>query len=184
MAQSYSAGRYVARGLGLFFGAWIIFNTHKESDSTDVPSFDANQSCLEKRVVTDAPAAPLNRPSAGECVVQSVTVISKNYRTGMGGGSGHGTAYTITVQMPWGGQHSFDLRGGRPAYDAIPVGRPINTLLYGPRVAFVAVDGRAVSTTDDPDVDRLVKWMRWIGAGLLLGLGMYSFYRAMRSGPA
>ncbi len=37
--------------------------------------------------------------------------------------------------------------------------------------------------TDDPDVDRLVKWMRWIGAGLLLGLGLYAFYQAVRSGP-
>ncbi len=184
MAQPYSAGRYFAQGLGLCFMAWVIFNVHKQPDnlSADVRGFDASPTCREDRVLTDAPHAPLDRPLLGECVLQSVTVINKNYEIKVGRGSGRGPMYTITVLLPWGGQRSFLLRGDEQAYDGIGVGRPVNALVYGQRIAFLAVNGRAISTTDDPDVNHTLQEMRWVGVGLLLALGLHSFYRATRSG--
>jgi hypothetical protein len=184
MAQAKSAGQWVVQGLGLCVGAWIIFVLHKAPDnlSADSKGFDVSPTCRESRVITDAPQAPLDRPLPGECVLQSVTVVNKNYKINVGPGSGRGPTYTITVLLPWGGQHAFLLRGDKQAYDSIEVNRPINALIYGQRVAFLAVNGRSISTTDDPDVNHLVQVLRWLGAGLLLTSGLFSFYRASKSG--
>ena len=186
MAQTKSAGQWVVQGVALCVGAWIIFVAHKAPDnlSANVRDFDASPTCQESRVIIDAPQAPLDRPLLGECVVQSVTVVNKNYKIEVGPGAGRGPTYTITVLLPWGGQHSFILRGDRQAYDSIEVNRPINALIYGQRVAFLAVNGRSISTTDDPDVNRLVQVLRWLGAGMLLASGLFSFYRGSKSGLA
>lgn len=174
------------QGLGLCVGAWLIGVPHTASDKlgADARDFDASPSCRENRVITDAPQAPLERPLQGECVVQSVTVINKHYEYRMGRGSGRGAEYTITVLWPWGGRHAFILRGDKHAYDSVEVNRPANALLYGQRIAFLAVDGRPISTTDDPDVDHLVQVLRWVGAVVLLAGGLFSFYRAAKSGLA
>jgi hypothetical protein len=185
MAQTKSAGQWVLQGFGLCVGAWIIFVLHKAPDNpaADIRGFDASSTCREDRVIADTPQAPLDRPVPDECFLQSLMVVNKNYKINVGPGSGRGPTYTITVLLPWGGQHSFILRGDRHAYDSIEVNRPINALIYGRRVAFLAVNGRSVSTTDDPDVNHLERVLRWIGAALLLVGGLFSFYRALKSGP-
>lgn len=183
MAQNDSPGRWLVQGIGLCLGAWIIFNMHKAPPnlSADIRDFDNNPTCREARVL-EAPAPPLDRPILGECVLQSVAVVNKNQVIHFGRGAGRGPTYTITLLMPWGGQHSVTLRGDKHAFNGISVGRPINALLYGHRIALLAVNGRAISTTENPQVDRLVQVMRWIGTGVLLVAGLFSFYRLTRSG--
>jgi hypothetical protein len=180
MAQAKSAGQWLVQGVGLCVGAWIIFVLHKAPDNLteDVRGFDTSPTCHEDRVLTDVPRPPLDRPSLGECVIQSVTVVNKTYELRLGRGSGRGSVYTITILLPWGDRHSFNLRGDKQAYDRIEVDRPVNALIYGKRVAFLAVNGRSISTTDDPDVNHFVQVLRWLGTGLLLAGGLFSFYRA------
>jgi len=182
MAQPYSTGGYVAQGLGLCFMAWVIFYVHRspENLSADVRGFDASPMCREDRVLSDVTDPPLDRPLPGECVIQRVTVANKDYVVELGPGSSRGPKYSITVLLPWGGQHKFLLRGDKYAYNSIVVGQSLNVLVFGQRIAFVAVNGRAISTSDDPDVDHTLQVIRWLGITLLLVLGLFSFYRAWR----
>jgi hypothetical protein len=180
MSQQYSRGHYLAGTIGLSFAAWFIFKSHVPSPTlaADLKGFRASPTCRDVRLLSDSADAPLAAPVRTSCVIQQVTVTNKIEKLNYTGRS-HTTQYWITTRLPWGAQHAVMLRGGRAVYNAVVVGRPLNALLWGDRVALLAVQGQAVSTSDNPDVAHQVQILRWLGVVLLIGMALGSLYRAL-----
>ena len=189
-----SPGRHIVSGLGLWLFAWALFNWHGPQDlSAAVRNYQDSPSCREDRVLTDAPDPTLTGPLADRCVIQQLPVARKYYTEQHP--IGHQTIqyqYWITTVFPWGPRHSVQIRSrrdgrfslvasaDREVYDSIAQGQTVNALMLGQRVAVLAVDGRAISTSDDPDVQRSLEAGKQLAAKVLVGLGLLSLILAIR----
>jgi hypothetical protein len=178
MASPRTPVGWLVQAIGLCVVAAVLYTTTKPSPTlaADQAGFDHSPTCRADDVVTDTAESPLTGPPSGRCVVQLVRVTNKHVERTTGRGS-H-TIYWITLLMPWGAQRAVSLRGGATAYNAIIVGHSLNALLWSHRLAFLAVDGQAISTAENPDVEHRAQIVRWCGVGFLLLMVLVSLYRA------
>lgn len=177
MGQPRTPTGWFVQAIALCLVAWAFYQGMKPSPTlaADRRGFDHSSTCQSDRLFSDVPEAPLTAPSSDRCVLQMVMVQNKHVELG---GRHSNRSYSVTMALPWGGSRTVTLRGGHQAYDSIAVGRALPTLIWGRRLALLAVSGRVVSTSDNPDTEHMLQIVRWCGIGLFLLLGLLSFLRA------
>lgn len=179
MGSPRTPAGWLVQAIGLGLMAVFLFASTKPSPTlaADLSGFDHSPTCRSDHVVTDTAEAPLDAPESGRCVVQLVRVTNKRIEHHVGRHSS--TTYWVTLLMPWRAEHEVSLRGAQTAYHAIAIGHPLNALVWGRRLAFLAVNGQPISTAENPDVEHRTQILRWCAVGFLLFMGLLSVYRAV-----
>jgi len=171
MAQIRWTLIYLAQGLGLCVAAALVFHLMGNwSAASGIQAFDADPACRAERLLhPDAGAAGARGPAA--CRVQKVTVMAEHHS--VGGGRGNPLP-SVTLLLASGEQRTVRLTRSDAIF-AIKVGEQINALVFGDRAALLAVNGQAVSTSDDPEVAHYLMMVRIVVCSLL-ALGALCFF--------
>lgn len=163
---------YLAQGFGLCVTAVAVFVLIGNWGAASLRrAFDAAPTCRVETLLHST--ATTGSAHATECQVERLAVSAEHHSRG-----GRGNPLpSITVLLPSGHPHSVRLTRS-DVIGSIRVGEQIEALVFANRVAFIAVNGQAISTSDNPDVAHDLTIVRVAVCALLLGLALSYFYRA------